>query len=231
MSSLQAALAAPPFEPSMRPPPVVDSAVVEEQAGPSSSTSASTPSSASMPLNSTWTMWWDNPRLADPDKEWAENLVNCGSFDSVESFWSIFNNLKPASALPIGSNYHVFRKGIMPTWEHDANKDGGKFVLSFPKKDSKAGRSDEWWLHTVLAIIGETLDMDGDEVCGAVVSIRKSQDRIALWLKSSDKGRASKVGARWKKCLEMNRTIMKFELHAAAAASGRSYRNTCEFEV
>lgn len=228
MSSLQAALQA--SQSSDGKPSTSSSSSAEAATSSSSSTQPPT-SSSSMPLNSTWTMWWDNPRLADPDKEWAENLVNCGNFDSVESFWSIFNNLKPASTLPIGSNYHVFRKGIMPTWEHGANKDGGKFVLSFPKKDSKTGRSDEWWLHTVLAVIGETLDMDGDEVCGAVVSIRKSQDRIALWLKSSDKGRASKVGARWKKCLEMSRTIMKFELHAAAAASGRSYRNTTVFEV
>jgi translation initiation factor 4E len=103
--------------------------------------------------------------------------------------------------------------------------------LTIPKKDSKTGRCDEWWLHTVLAIIGETLDEDGNEVCGAVVSIRKNQDRIALWLKSNDKGRCSKIGARWKKCLEMNRTIMSFQEHKAAAASGRSFRNESTFEV
>jgi translation initiation factor 4E len=103
--------------------------------------------------------------------------------------------------------------------------------LTIPKKDSKSGRCDEWWLYTVLAIIGETLDEDGNEVCGAVVSIRKNQDRIALWLKSNDKGRCSKVGARWKKCLEMNRTIMKFQEHKEAAASGRSFRNDSTFEV
>lgn len=219
MSSLQAALQ--DQAPGTKTPTTSSSSKPPSTASPSSS----------IPLNATWVLWWDNPRLANPEKEWAENLVNCGSFDTVERFWRIFNNLKPASTLPVGSNYHVFREGIMPTWEHEANKDGGKFVLSFPKIDSKAGRMDEWWLHTVLAIIGETLDMDGDEVCGAVVSIRKSQDRIALWLKSSDKNRASQVGARWKKCLEMNRTFMNFELHAAAAASGRSYRNGTVFEV
>jgi translation initiation factor 4E len=103
--------------------------------------------------------------------------------------------------------------------------------LTIPKKDSKTGRCEEWWLYTVLAIIGETLDEDGNEVCGAVVSMRKNQDRIALWLKSSDKGRCSKIGARWKKCLEMKQTILKFQEHKAAAASGRSFRNDSTFEV
>jgi len=182
-------------------------------------------------LNATWTMWFDNPKLADPDKDWKDNLTNCGSFDSVESFWRIYNNLKPTSQLSVNSNYHVFRQGVIPMWEDPTNKEGGKFVLTIPKKDSKSGRCDEWWLFTVLAIIGETLDMDGDEVCGAVLSIRKFQDRIALWLKSSDKDRCTKIGARWKKCLEMHKTILKFQEHRAAAASGRSFRNETTFEV
>lgn len=166
-------------------------------------------------LNARWTMWFDNPRLSDPNKDWKDNLTNCGTFDTIENFWRIFNNLKPASQLSVNSNYHVFREGVIPMWEDPANKEGGKFVLTMPKKDSKSGRCDEWWLFTVLAIIGETLDLDGDEVCGAVVSIRKNQDRIALWLKSNNKGRCSQVGARWKKCLEMHRTILKFQEHKA----------------
>jgi translation initiation factor 4E len=166
-------------------------------------------------LNARWTMWFDNPRLADETKEWKDNLSNCGSFDTVESYWKIYNNLKPAGELSLNSNYHVFREGVVPMWEDPVNKDGGKFVLTLPKKDSKSGKIDEWWLFTVLSIIGETLDMDGNEVCGAVVSIRKSQDRIALWLKSSDKERCSTIGAKWKKCLEMNKTILKFQEHKA----------------
>ena len=43
----------------------------------------------------------------------------------------------------------------------------------------------------------------------------KNQDRIALWLKSNNKDRCTKIGARWKKCLEMNRTILKFQEHKA----------------
>lgn len=166
-------------------------------------------------LHRKWTMWFDNPRLADPEKDWKDNLTNCGSFDTIESFWRIFNSLKPSSQLATNSNYHVFKEGVIPMWEDPQNKDGGKFVLTIPKKDSKSGRCDEWWLFTVLAIIGETLDLDGDEVCGVVVSIRKNQDRIALWLQSNDKNRCSLIGARWKKCLEMHRTVLKFQEHAA----------------
>lgn len=78
-------------------------------------------------------------------------------------------------------------------WEDPQNKDGGKFVLTLPKSYRSEGRTDECWLYTVLAVIGETLDSSGEEVCGCVVSIRKSQDRIALWLRSSDKKKCTEV--------------------------------------
>jgi translation initiation factor 4E len=164
-------------------------------------------------LHQKWVVWFDNPRLAPEASDWKDNLKKCGDFDTVSCFWSLFNNLKPASKLPLNSNYHVFRDGVEPMWEDPANKKGGKFVLTIPKKDSRAGRCDEWWLYTVLALIGETIDLNGDQVCGAVVSIRKSQDRIALWLKSADQQVCSEIGARWKKALDMNKTVMKYQLH------------------
>ena len=128
-------------------------------------------------------------------------------------------------------------------WEDPQNKDGGKFVLSIPRSYRSEGRTDEYWLYTVLAVIGETMDATGEEVCGCVVSIRKSQDRIALWLRSSDKKKCIevsfmiiacclpcksvnvknnavfsahyfKVGARWKSALQVsNKTGLKYQAH------------------
>jgi hypothetical protein len=73
-------------------------------------------------LHSKWTMWFDNPRFANPEIEWKDNLTNCGTFDTIEDFWRIYNNLKPASTLSVNSNYHVFREGIVPMWEDLNNK-------------------------------------------------------------------------------------------------------------
>mmetsp|Transcript_27881 Transcript_27881/g.41149 ORF Transcript_27881/g.41149 Transcript_27881/m.41149 type:complete len:209 (-) Transcript_27881:306-932(-) len=191
----------------------------------------SDPGDVPLKLHRAWVVWYDNPRLAPEGVDWKDNLKKCGSFDSIPDFWRIYNNLKPASGLSQNSNYHIFREGIIPMWEDPANKKGGKFVLTIPKKDSKAGRCDEWWLYTVLSIVGETIDLNGDEVCGAVVSIRKTQDRIALWLKSSDKVVCSEIGARWKKALEMQKTPLKYQLHDDAATSGSSFKNEVRFEV
>jgi len=183
------------------------------------------------PLHGKWTLWFDNPRLAPPGSDWKENLKQCASFCTIEDFWRCYNNLKPASHIGVSSNYSLFRYGIEPSWEDPANVEGGKFVLTMNKKDSKNGKCDEYWLYTVLAVLGETMDGTGAQVNGAVVSIRKNQDRIALWLQSSDRDVCISVGERWKKALGLEKMSIRYQTHKDAAASGRSFRNEVHFEV
>jgi translation initiation factor 4E len=204
----------------------------ETQATPDSPDSNNT--ARVIPLHGKWTLWFDNPRLAPAGTDWKDNLHACGSFDDIEAFWRVFNNIKPASTLQVNSNYSIFREGVLPAWEDEANVEGGKFVLTLPKKDGKGahqGKVDEYWLFTVLAVLGETMDATGDQVMGAVVSIRKAQDRIALWLKTSDKDICVSIGERWKKVLDLQKTSIRYQTHKDAAASGRSFRNEVQFEV
>jgi translation initiation factor 4E len=189
-------------------------------------TESSKPPSSDLALHGKWTLWYDNPKVAPAGSEWKESLVRCGNFESVGTFWAIFNNLKPATQISVASNYSVFRYGIEPSWEDEANCDGGKFVLTIPKKESRNGKCDEF-----LAVIGETLDATGDQVNGAVVSIRKSNDRIALWLKSSDRDLCVQIGERWKMALNLDKLTIRYQTHKDAAASGRSFRNDSQFEV
>ncbi len=182
-----------------------------------STTTTTTPSIAGLPLHRKWVLWFDNPKTSKEGTPWRENLKQCGtSFSTAEEFWQIFNNVKPPSQLNPNANYHIFMEGVIPMWEDPANVSGGKFVLSLPKRDSKSGKLDEWWLFTVLAVIGETMDVKGNEVCGAVVSIRKGQDRIALWLKGCDRKICEEIGQRWKTALAVsNKTTLKYQSHEA----------------
>ena len=54
-------------------------------------------------------------------------IVQVATFDTVEDFWGIYNSIRPPSQLNPGSNYHLFKAGIEPTWEHAANANGGKW--------------------------------------------------------------------------------------------------------
>ncbi|KAI8335661.1 translation initiation factor eIF 4e-like domain-containing protein [Choanephora cucurbitarum] len=136
------------------------------------------------PLKNTWTLWFDNPGKKASAQSWADNLKEIITMDTVEDFWSTFNNVAKVNHLSPNSNYHLFKQGVRPEWEDESNAKGGKFGIQFPK--NKAGDAiNEYWMYLLLAVIGEQFATD-DEVCGAVISVRKSFYRIALWIKTSD---------------------------------------------
>ncbi|CAM9906403.1 unnamed protein product, partial [Hapterophycus canaliculatus] len=154
------------------------------------------------PLEHKWTLWYDNAKLKAATETWADNLKHIMAFDSVEDFWALFNNVMPPSMLTVNSNYSVFKEGVKPMWEDEANKKGGKFVLTVKGEDLP--QLDQWWLHAVLAAIGEVLESEADpEVCGLVVSLRKGQHRIALWTKTCEESRVVPAGRKLKEALKV----------------------------
>src|SRR5262245_27181496 len=114
------------------------------------------------------------------DYEAGLNLI--GEFDTVESFCRYFNWLKPPSKLERNSNYHLFKTGIKPMWEDKANANGGKWVLTMKNNPNLLDRC---WSWLAMALVGEELE-EGDEICGAVVSLRAKVDRIQVWTRSKE---------------------------------------------
>jgi translation initiation factor 4E len=182
-------------------------------------------------LHRTWSIWYDNPKMV-VGGDWKDCLQKLATFKTVGEFWSIYNNIKAPSQVPLQSNYSVFVENVEPTWEDPANINGGKFILTINKKESRVGKTDKYWLFTLMAMLGETLDTSGSEIVGAVVSVRKSESRVSLWLKGTNKDTCERVGEKWKKTLEMDSaTTIKFQAHKVAKASGRSFRNEVQFQV
>lgn len=70
------------------------------------------------PLNSSWTLWFDNPRTQkQAGDSWSDALKAIMEFSSVEDFWHLHASIMPASRVGAGSNYSVFKSGIKPMWE------------------------------------------------------------------------------------------------------------------
>ncbi|TFK39314.1 translation initiation factor eIF 4e-like domain-containing protein [Crucibulum laeve] len=114
--------------------------------------------------------------------DYEAGLTVVGEFDTVEQFCRYFNWLKPPSQLERNSNYHLFKSGIKPMWEDEANANGGKWVLTMKNNPALLDRCWNW---LAMALVGEELE-DGDEICGAVVSLRSKVDRIQVWTRSKD---------------------------------------------
>ena len=86
-------------------------------------------------------------------------------------------------------------------WEDPANADGGKWVLTMKNNPELLDQS---WSWLAMALVGEELD-EGDEICGAVVSLRSKVDRIQLWTRSKDDvEKLNKIGRKMVKLLDLS---------------------------
>lgn len=168
------------------------------------------------PLYSPWTLWFDSPSTkgrnlpqtpvsAFPQtpipqtpgvaaaQGWMEDIKRVITFDSVEEFWGLYNNIIPPSLLPPKANYYLFKDGIIPAWEDEANKHGGKWSIQLPK-DKNRSNVDRMWLYTMLAAIGETFDPSptlaggsgsASLITGVIVSTRPQFYRLSIWTRLS----------------------------------------------
>ncbi|TPX19061.1 uncharacterized protein E0L32_011222 [Thyridium curvatum] len=195
------------------------------------------------PLAHKWTLWFTKPPSGKGDN-WNDLLKEVITFNSVEEFWGIYNNISPVSELALKSDYHLFKEGVRPEWEDPQNKHGGKWSYSF--KDKRNVNIDELWLHTMLAAIGETLeDEDDGEIMGVVVNVRKAFFRIGVWTRTigksipnrgdgdvaGGKGRTAEkgkevlmgIGKRFKEALQLPAAEgVEFSGHTDAQHSGSS---------
>ncbi|EPY52756.1 translation initiation factor eIF4E [Schizosaccharomyces cryophilus OY26] len=176
------------------------------------------------PLARPWTLWFLMPPT--PGLEWNELQKNIITFNSVEEFWGIHNNINAASSLPIKSDYSFFREGVRPEWEDIHNKNGGKWA--FQNKGRGGNALDEMWLTTVLSAIGETLDPTGEEVMGVVVNMRKGFYRLAVWTKTcTNREILLDIGNRFKQILNLPRTeTIEFSAHEDSSKSGSTRAKT-----
>eukprot|EP01133_Synstelium_polycarpum_P014806 gene14806-17505_t len=141
------------------------------------------------PLQNKWSLWYDFHNAKISQDNWGDALKKIISFDTVEDFWCVFNNLPQVSTIRQGSSFHLFKDDIEPKWEHEQNKKGGKWSVQL--KD--LSQCDNHWLQTVMACVGETFD-SSDEVCGLVFNSRKGGHKLTIWTKHGSEKATKDVG-------------------------------------
>ena len=67
-------------------------------------------------------------------QSYEENTYTLGTTSTVEDFWRLYVHLRrPVDERPTVCDYHVFREGIRPMWEDEANVNGGKWIVRLKK--------------------------------------------------------------------------------------------------
>ncbi|XP_069685479.1 eukaryotic translation initiation factor 4E type 2 isoform X1 [Periplaneta americana] len=142
-------------------------------------------------------------------QNYDQNLKLIGRFASVEQFWALYGHLVRPSDLQSHSDFHLFKVGIKPMWEDEANQRGGKLILRLRK-----GLASRCWENLVLAMLGEQF-MVGEEICGAVVSIRYQEDIISVWNKTaSDSSTTARIRDTLRRVLNLPpNTVLEYKTH------------------
>jgi translation initiation factor 4E len=176
------------------------------------------------PLQNSWAMWFFKN---DKSKDWKDNLRVITTFDTVEDFWGLYNHTQPASKLQAGCDYSVFKAGIQPMWEDAQNKKGGRWLINL-NKTQRQTHLDDFWLETLLCLIGEGFDEHSDDICGATVNIRPKGDKLGLWTKDATKTEATKkIGIKLKESLNVpSKIVIGFQAHSdTAGKAGSTVKN------
>ena len=96
---------------------------------------------AKHPLQYRWTLWCvRSPSRqtiilskrfckSDRTKSWEQCLKTVATFESVEDFWALYNHIQLPTGLTNGCDYYLFKDKIMPMWEAEGNKGGGRWLI------------------------------------------------------------------------------------------------------
>jgi len=171
------------------------------------------------PLQFPWTFTFFKKAA---NKGYEENTSTLGTTESVEDFWRLYVHLRrPVDDRPTVCDYHVFREGIKPMWEDESNVNGGKWIVRLKK-----GVAARYWEDLLFALLGGQFKV-GDEICGAVLSVRYQEDILSIWNKSADSRRV---------CMQIRTTLcsvlqlpmdasLEYKKHTDSMRDNSSYRN------
>jgi len=181
------------------------------------------PAAGEHPLQYNYTFWYSRRTPSRPaNTNYEQNIRQIGTVASVEQFWKFYSHLVRPGDLTGHSDFHLFKEGIKPMWEDEANRSGGKWIIRLRK-----GLASRFWENIILAMLGEQF-MVGEEVCGVVVSIRFQEDILSIWNKTaSDQVTTSRIRDTLRRVLNLPpNTIMEYKTHNDSLKDNSSFRNT-----
>ncbi len=121
------------------------------------------------------------------EEEFLEKIIKIADVSNVNEFWEVFQHLKKPSQCPVGSDYHVFKKGIVPMWEDKMNKDGGKLSVLLTWKYSNV-----IWEEVTFNFAKGLLPYY-DYINGIVISVRPKFLALSFWIKTGNISMVDKI--------------------------------------
>ena len=119
-----------------------------------------------------WCLWVQTTCSEGDASLYKDSTKQLISFDSIESFWNTFSSIPQPSVFLDGQKLHVngdpvtammlFREGIKPEWEDPSNTEGGHLQFHWKVNGVNPAQLDEYWNNLVLAIVGDSIEHEGE---------------------------------------------------------------------
>jgi len=154
-------------------------------------------------LEYTWVLWFDSHQKSQTQNTYGQSRRKVYTFNTVEDFWRLYNNIKLPSEFPPGTDYLLFKEGIDPEWEDPSNSNGGSWTLNSDKSRNLPD-VDTLWMNASMAIVGEQFE-ESDEICGLFCSIRMHRFRMQMWTRNGENDDAMRsIGMQLKQTLNIS---------------------------
>lgn len=127
-------------------------------------------------LQSKWVLWSHQPE--DVCNQWdVSSYRKHAVISTVEEFWNIFNGFK---SLVNPDMWFFMRDGIPPIWEHQVNKQGGRYKFKIA-----GSKLDNIWLSLAMYLVTENICVNPkDSVYVSGISVSPKQHNfstVSIW--------------------------------------------------
>ena len=121
------------------------------------------------------------------EKEFFEKIIKIADVENMSEFWQVFQHLKKPNQCPIGTDYHIFKKGIIPMWEDEMNKHGGKLSVLLTWKLTNI-----IWEEATFNFAKGLLP-HYEYINGIVISMRPKFAVLSFWIKTNTSSAVEKI--------------------------------------
>jgi translation initiation factor 4E len=156
-----------------------------------------------MELESPWVLW-QNTSDESNVQSWGSDLVEVGEASSVPQFLYMVDEMKKIGVENL-SSMRLFRKGVKPMWEDEANVNGGRLIVDIPVFSKT--NIDTIWANTMAFCISNEID----DICGCVCNEKSPVYKISIWIGNEQSH--EKVLKKWQEKLGLEKASIYFCSH------------------
>ena len=156
-----------------------------------------------------WKFWYSYHKKNQTNKDKFSSVLNeVFSFDTLENFWKLYNNIPTIEHLPSNTDFFLFKDYIKPEWEDVKNKNGGRWIYDIAWDKNKhhfiSTHTEQVWIKLILSLLGNLYEENEYFICGIVLSIRHYNNKISIWTcNAKDKETNLKIGKLFKRNCEL----------------------------